>query len=367
MIRYSKIPYAIRLLLTKRCNLNCTFCLDDAWNAAPRSEELTTSEWLKFFERLKELKIFDVSLSGGEIFLRDDLFTMLKTLKENRVHRLTLLTNGTLITPGIAGQLRQIDIKNISISLDGLEEVHDNIRGKGAFQKAARGIQNLINAGIFPAISFTATKTNCKDLDSLIDFIAGIGIRTIGINNLSPEGRCLNIYKDIVPIFPGQNKQVSDVVEEKRNKYPEMKIECGLGFYYHLPRSYEYFKENPQNYKIKHLKDGCGAASTSCLVTSTGEVLPCNGLTMFPGGNIRESDLPDIWTNSENFKQIRDLAKLSMDEVPHCKSCKYRYICDGGCRASAYMVYKDILAPSVLCPFFDGEKISSVEQEEEEK
>jgi len=358
MARFAKIPYSIRLLLTKRCNLTCTFCLDDAANAAPRSGELTTDQWLVFIKRLKELKVFDVSLSGGEIFLRDDLFVILRALKDNRAHRVTLLTNGTLITDEIAQRLRELDIKNISVSLDGMETVHDSIRGKGAFQKTLQGIRRLTDSLIYPSISFTATAANCPDLGPLLDLSASLRVRLFSVNSLSPEGRCFSIYKEIVPRYPDQYKQVLDVVEEKRAMYPVMKIECSLGFYYHLPGSYEYFKANPQNYKIKHLKDGCGAASTSCVVAAHGDVIPCCGLPMFPAGNILQSDFADIWMNSENFKKIRDLAQLSMDDVPYCKSCQYRYICDGGCRASAYMVYNDILAPSVLCPFCDLEKFA---------
>ncbi|MGE5342712.1 MAG: radical SAM protein [Candidatus Omnitrophota bacterium] len=361
MPRISKTPYAMRLLLTKRCNLHCTFCLDDAANASPRSGELSTDEWLTFFKRLKELNVFDISLSGGEIFLRDDLFILLKALKENKSHRVTLLTNGILITPEIADELLRIGIKNISISLDGLEDAHDSIRGKNAFQQTLQGIRHLIGVGIFPNISFTATRTNSIDIGPLIDRLAPLGIRSIGINSLAPEGRCLSIYKDIVPRFPEQYKDLLDTIEEKRKSYPAMKIECSLGFHYYLPESYKYFKENPQNFQLKHLKDGCGAACTSCVVTATGDVLPCNGLSTFPGGNIRESDLLDIWENSENFQQIRDLSQLSMEDTPHCKTCKYRYLCDGGCRATSYIIYRDLLAPSVLCPFFDGEKISSAE------
>ncbi len=354
MIRYTKVPHTIQILLSSRCNLHCEFCFMDASNKENK-KELTTAEWLPFFERLKELQIFNIRLSGGEIFLRDDLFTLLTKLRENRVHRITLLTNGTLITGDIARQLNLLKIKNITISLDGLEAEHDRIRGKGSFQKTVKGIRHLIDVGILPHVAFTPTKSNYGDLGPLIDFTASLGITGLSLNTLSPEGRCINIYDDIALAFPGQVKEVLDVIREKKKEYPDIRINSGLGFHYHLPESYKLFKKGPRNCEIKHLKDGCGAACTSCVVTASGDVIPCEGLSDFTGGNIREQDVLDIWNNAAPFKKIRDLSKISMDRVPYCKDCKYIYLCDGGCRATAYLVYNDLLAPGISCPYFKAD------------
>ncbi|MCP5102374.1 MAG: radical SAM protein [bacterium] len=366
MIRYTKVPHSVRLLLTHRCNLHCDFCFMDA-SDEENKKELTTTEWLTFFDRLKQLLIFNISISGGEIFLRDDLFILLKKLRENRIHKITLLTNGTLITKDSARQLQELKIKNISISLDGLEEKHNQIRGKNAFQKTVKGIQHLSHAGILPNVAFTPIKSNYSDLGPLIDLAVSLGIPTISVNTLTPEGRCLNIYGDIALKFPDQIKETLDIVEEKKKEYPQIKINCSLGFHYHLPQSYRYFQENPQNYEIKHLKDGCGAASTSCTITSTGDVIPCEGLADFIGGNIKDRDLSDIWNNSEKLKTIRDLGKISMDRVPHCKDCKYIYLCDGGCRASAYMVHNDLLAPGITCPLQDRQDLKGVKNHDHKK
>jgi SynChlorMet cassette radical SAM/SPASM protein ScmE len=357
MIRFTKIPHSVQVTLTSRCNLNCDFCLANA-SKHPRETELSTNEWLKFFERLKELLIFNVILSGGEIFLRDDVFVLLNKLRENRMHRITLLTNGTLIEEEIASRLNQLSIKNISISLDGLERKHDEIRGKGSFLKTIDGIRCLVAEGITPQVAFTPIRTNYNDLGPLVDFIASLGITTLQINNLTPEGRCIKIYPDVVLKFPQQIKETLDVIEEKKNQHPGLSINCSMGFHYHLPQSYCYFLENPQNYEMKHLKDGCGAANTSFVVSSTGEMIPCCGLPDFGGGNIKEQDILDIWNNSENFKKLRELSNIPMDQTPYCKDCKYIFLCDGGCRAGAYLIYKDLQAPGITCPFFKGDKIN---------
>jgi radical SAM protein with 4Fe4S-binding SPASM domain len=192
-------------------------------------------------------------------------------------------------------------------------------------------------------------------LGPLIDFIASLGLPSIRVNTLTPEGRCLHLYQDIVLEYPHQVKEVLEVVEEKKQTYTGLKINCELGFYYNLPQSYDLHsqKNDPKEYKVKHLKDGCSAASTSCTITPCGDVIPCEGFSTFAGGNIREQDLLNIWHESENFKTIRELSKIAMDQVPYCKDCKYNFLCDGGCRASTYLINNDLLAPDILCPFWD--------------
>lgn len=358
MIRFTKIPYSVRLLLTDRCNLNCIFCLRDAANNAS-TEELNTEEWLNFFLRLKELQVFNIALSGGEIFLRDDLFVLLKRLRENRMHRISLLTNGTLISEKIAYQLSELNVRAITISVDGLEQRHNLIRGDGSFQQTIKGIQNLLGVGITPTISFTPTRDNYKEVGPLIEFMAPLGISTIQANNLSPEGRCLKIYKELVLEYPHQVQEFLDVIKKKQAEFPAVKINCQFGYYYYLPQLYKDFQQNPRDYKIQGLKSGCGAAATSCAITPNGDVVPCEGFLTFKGGNIREQDLYDIWNESENFKTIRELSNISMDQTPYCKDCKYIYLCDAGCRAAAYIVYNDLLAPGLLCPFKKGDQLGS--------
>lgn len=320
------------------------------------SSELSTAEWFQFFEKLKQIQVFNISLNGGEIFLRDDLFILLKKLRENRMHKLSLFTNGTMINEENAGELARLSIKTISISVDGLEINHDHVRGKGTFQKTMQGIRQLIKAGITPIVAFTPLKSNYQDLGSLIDMLISEGITNFRVNSLSPEGRCLNIYEEVALEFPHQVKEVLTVVEEKKRLNPGFKITCELGFHYYLPQSYAYAQKNPQNFQMKHLNDGCSAANNSCTITPTGDVIPCEGLPMFVGGNIRESDFMDIWTHSENLKKIRDLAKVPMDQVPYCQKCKYIYLCNGGCRASSFLVYGDLLAPDFLCPLWKKDK-----------
>lgn len=357
MIRVTKIPITVRLLLTNRCNLNCSFCI----NASGKSgrNELNTEEWLEVFEELRELKVFKVLLSGGEIFLRKDIFELLTALKSNRMHQISILTNGSLLNSNSAGKLKELNIKNVAVSLDGMESKHDEIRGTGAFKRSVDGIKALIEAGIVPQVSFTPVRSNYTELDALADMCHSLGVRLLVVNTLTPEGRCDEIYNDMVLRYPEEVGAVVKTVKDKRELYPEMKIECGLDFYYYLPESFNACKDSTSTEKrTRYLKEGCGAASTSCTVTAEGDIVPCEGLVKFVGGNVRSNSIDEVW-NAEVFRGIRDLGKVSTSEIEVCSDCKYNVLCNAGCRGMAFNMTGNLRAPDYLCPYSKGKSDSN--------
>jgi Fe-coproporphyrin III synthase len=350
MIWNTTVPHSVRLLLTQQCNLKCKFCFINATEKV-ELKELTTEEWLRFFSRLKELLIFNLIISGGEIFLRNDLFILLGRLRENRIHRITLLTNGTLICDAHAVHLHRLKIKNILVSLDGMEERNDTVRGQGAFKNALQGIRRLIDVGLSPGVAFTPVKNNYKDLGPIIDLVAEMGVKLFRLNTLTPEGRCTELYPQLALDYPHQVEEVNRVIQFRERQYEDLKINCDIDMFYRLPRMYEESqRKSSQKRRIRNFKEGCGSASTCCTITSTGDVIPCEGFSEFVGGNILKDDLVPIWRESENFKKIRDLGKISLADVPYCRNCKYNVLCDGGCRSVAYRFYDDMHAPTGLCP-----------------
>jgi MoaA/NifB/PqqE/SkfB family radical SAM enzyme len=249
---------------------------------------LSTAEWISFFDRLAELKVFEIDISGGEIFLRDDLFVLLRHLRKLKRHRIALLTNGTLITPAVARELRDIEIRRISISIDGMEEQHDRIRGRGAFNAAMAGVANLCEAGIEPHVSYTPMHSNYRDLAPLIDLLASTGVTKLRVNTLLPEGRCARVYESLALRFPDEVSEVLDVVRQKSAANPSLRIHCEVGFYARLPGAYEEAERTPSPPgKVRHLMEGCSACFTSCEISANGDVVPCTGFTDFAVSPLR--------------------------------------------------------------------------------
>lgn len=349
--RVTNSPIAIQLHLTRKCNLNCYYCSADEFIKKEKEKELDTKEWVNLLKRLKEIQVFDVSFSGGEIFLRKDIFKILETAVKCNFPKMRLTTNGTLISDAVAKRLKSLNFKNIEISLDGNKEMNDQIRGEGSFNKTIEGINNLVNNGIIPSIRFTPLKNNYKKLNEMADLLYSFNIKKFALNSLKPTGKCSKIYKDIMLDFFIETEELHKIIDNIREKYSDFKIGKPDKFYKNVPIQY-YENRLSLNSKNKQKLKPCSAAHSSCNITSSGWIIPCSELFDFKGGNIREKDILDIWRNSENFKRIRSLSSVSIDQIPYCRNCKYNVFCNAGCRANAYAVYGDLLAPDPFCPYW---------------
>ncbi len=168
--------FFIQWHLTERCNLRCAHC----YQSGTCKEEVPFSEIRRVIGEVKEMvetweDAHDLSFSlsynitGGEPFLRADLFDVLKEIRGNRGD-IYLLTNGTLVTPERAQELAAHGVKGVQVSIEGPEKVHDQIRGRGNFSKAVRGVEHLLEAGITVTLNATLSRIN---RDYLIDLRVG--------------------------------------------------------------------------------------------------------------------------------------------------------------------------------------------------
>ncbi len=348
-------PVDIQLLLTTACNLQCIYCGSEQYRELENEPELSTQEWIALLKRLKEIKVFTLTFSGGEIFLRHDIWEILQAASALRFPKISINSNGLLITPDAAKKLAGLNYKHINISLDGDREAHNRLRGQNSFTGALEGINNLIEAAVVPSILFTPLRSNIKSLPAMIDTLYSLGIREISFNSLHPSGSCRFRYKELKLDDLLDADEVIRIVERVRKKYSGLKISKPPVKYHEYPNRLRIHREAQPEAKSKkkcNLLKPCSAGHLSCNITASGWVIPCSELFDFKGGNIREKDILDIWKHSGNFKKIRELSGVSSDSIPYCRNCDYNVFCDSGCRADAYTIFKDILAPDPFCPFW---------------
>lgn len=137
-----KRPFQVLVQLTNKCNMRCSFC--DFWpNVAPRSEELTVSDYQRLSRELKELGTFLVSIEGGEPLVRPDLVPIVKALSEH--HITALFTNGWLLTRELAQRLFDAGLVHANVSIDYPDAArHDAKRGlEGAFDRAWTAVDHF--------------------------------------------------------------------------------------------------------------------------------------------------------------------------------------------------------------------------------
>lgn len=310
---------------TGACNLSCSYCRAAA-TASPAPDELTTEEALSFIDELASMKPMLI-LSGGEPLLRPDIFLLARHAADKGM-RVSLATNGTLLTPQIADKISSAGISRISISLDGATaKRHDAVRGMGCFERALSGIESLRGKVNFQ-INFTITKRNEPEVLGAFDLAERLGAAAIHFFFMVPTGR--GQEEDLVSP-ERQEELLRQIDEERGHRGLEVQVTCA-------PQYARIARAAPG----KRRSGGCLAGTSFVFVSRKGEVYPCGYLPVL-AGNIREKKFIEIWEKSPVFMSLR-----KRDLKGKCKSCSFRQAC-GGCRARAYAKTGDYLESDPLC------------------
>ena len=182
----SPVPSLRYLLLhiTTRCNLTCAHCfLDDV-----EPLDLPLEQIVRAMEEFDELQGLRLLVSGGEPLLHPR-FWEINDLFERFSFRTILLSNGTVLhDPETARRLRA---QEVQVSLDGIGASHDVLRGPGAYQKALRGLENLIESGTDVSVATMVHSGNIGDFDELEDMVKRVGAKEWNIDVPARAGRWL--------------------------------------------------------------------------------------------------------------------------------------------------------------------------------
>jgi len=309
--------------VTAACNLSCGYCRASA-SSLPDADELSTEEALSFLDSIASLHPMLI-LSGGEPLMRPDIFQIARRGVALGM-RVSLASNGTTITPMVADEIAASGISRVSISLDGVApEKHDLIRGKGSFQAAMQGIENLRGKVDFQ-INNTLTGKNESDVAAIFDLAQQVGACALHFFFLVATGR----GREADLISPErQEKLLLEIDQERAQRTIEVQVTCA-----------------PQYARIarpgKGHGGGCLAGKRFVFVSRKGDVYPC-GYFPLRVGNIREKNFIEIWENASELRALR-----ARNLKGKCGRCGYSSIC-GGCRARAYAETGDFLGPDPAC------------------
>jgi MoaA/NifB/PqqE/SkfB family radical SAM enzyme len=192
--RADRLPIGAVYEATMRCNLHCEFCyVGDLLNIEGEWREELSIESLR--AAFPEQAGFQVSLTGGEIFMRKDIMSVLDLFREKGYACGYLTTNGTIITEDRAEALADLAsrgfLKHISVSIDGPGEMHDVARGlKGTFERTCAGLRRLQaaaqrkHAPLRVSINTTVAHETLEALDQMVDVAGELGVDAIGLNHL---------------------------------------------------------------------------------------------------------------------------------------------------------------------------------------
>ena len=312
--------------LTEKCNLHCLHCYQEKGSF----EELTFSE---VKETLNEISLMlagwsniygltfqtSINVTGGEPFLRPDLFLILEEMIEQG-YDLYLLSNGTLLDRDKAHRLSRLPVRGVQISLEGLEETHEALRGKGSFAAALKGIGYLVEAEIPVTINTTLSNLNRGQFLKMIPLAQALGAQRLGFSRLIPAGQGALLSANLL-----KPDQVRDLYQDIHSLAPQgLELVSGDPLYRQLDSGAE--PEDLGGFP----QGGCAAGVSGLTLMADGTVTPCRRLPI-PLGNVRRDSLRELWSGSPVLERLRDRNSYQ----GKCGRCRRWAVCRG-CRAVAY-------------------------------
>jgi radical SAM protein with 4Fe4S-binding SPASM domain len=312
--------------LTERCNLACRHCYQSGVTGAEmdlRSIGETAAEVSDMLEdwaeRYEILFSPSLTITGGEPFLRQDLFEVLSLLARQGFD-IHLLTNGTLIDRDRARRLEGL-LRGIQVSIEGPEPVHDAIRGKGAFRKAVAGVEALAGGNIPVSLNVTISRLNVHYLHEAVMLGRELGVPRIGFSRLVPRGRGTGLAEAM--LTPREVGEVYRSLFAPGSDTPEVVSGDPLA---DGGASGSDGDEDRGDVAC----GGCAAGIGGLTLMADGTITPCRRLPI-PIGNIRNDSLREIWAESKVLNQLRDRSAYT----GKCGGCPRWAVCRG-CRAIAY-------------------------------
>ncbi|MBI1824038.1 MAG: methyltransferase domain-containing protein [Nitrospirae bacterium] len=311
------------------CNLTCTHCLV---SSSPGGDTgLSYEKIQQVIDEAVELGVLRIYFTGGEPFVRKDIFDLIRHVTEDRNRELIILTNATLFSGQRLEELKTLNRERVKlqISLDGTrKEINDPIRGEGTFEKILEGARRACDLGFETSITSVVTKGNIRDLAELPSLARRIGSKSVHLMWLHRRGR---ILENDTNRFPS-SKELFQLVQEVKKRSREE------GILFDQVESFKFRVNSLPGVKF----DLGNACWESLCLYSDGHLYPSASFantSKLDMGNVFEKSIKDILENSVVAKQFRQATvahKKSLQEDP------FRFITGGGDIEHSYFYTKGL-------------------------
>ncbi len=344
---------------TRRCNLYCIHCYSESKNREYPGE-LTTEEGFRLIEDVASFGAPTMIFSGGEPLMRPDIFE-LSAQASRRGLRCVLSTNGTLISEAVADQIREAGFAYVGISLDGLREVHDKVRGhKGAFDEALAGIRRCRDRGVKVGIRFTLHRKNADQLPDVLDLLESEEIPRFCMYHLAYAGRGDRMRR--FDLDPGETRSAVEYLFQRVRELQRRGVHKEiLTVDNHADSAYLYLRlreEEPERAEeARRLLAFNGGNQSGIGITSIdplGNVHADQFSWRYSFGNVRERPFSSIWPD-RSHPRMAILKERRSHLKGRCRGCRFLDICNGNLRARAESYFGDFLAPDPSCYLSDEE------------
>jgi radical SAM protein with 4Fe4S-binding SPASM domain len=329
-------PIWVGYKITNKCNLNCIHCWANNSNYQPSKEEIFTA-----IDKLINLQIYFIGLSGGELFIREDIFEVLAYIKSRGMY-VELFTNAILLDEEKINVLESILDKRfdiIQVSLDGSnKEVFEKQRKTIFFDRVINNIKVLKQKGFKVRISYVATHENVYDIFNTYKLISNIGVEGFSISPVYPKNKGKEIHKLL-----NMNIYYDELFKcIQYNSDVELVYFLQIDFF---EKIYQLVENIQLPYRIPYR---ITTGYISIYINANGNIYPEFELEYeeFYLGNIYYDSWEDILLKIKSNELLRAGRNLTNTK---CEKCKFMSICLGHSYEQAYEIYGDFNKPNPYC------------------
>lgn len=338
--------FTLQWHLTARCGFHCKHCYmyeSPTFDSEIRNE-LGISTILEildeFYSMLRKWRMKGrINFTGGDPLLKKGFDEILTCA---RGHDIEIGILGNPISRSTAEELARLGVHHYQVSIDGLEQTHDRLRGSPSlWATAIRTIGYLRDAGISSNVMFTLSRLNSHELISVIRLANEIGVSAFDFSRLVPTGSGANLSEQM--LTPAEYRELLlEVLQEYEQLDKEgaktiygRKENLWVLLYYEL----EQLRLPPNDGVIY---SGCPVGCNILTILADGTILPCRRMVL-PVGKLPDQNLSDIFFNSSLMNELREVERMEK-----CRGCKLWQLCRG-CPAVAYAVHGSPFAPDPQC------------------
>jgi radical SAM protein with 4Fe4S-binding SPASM domain len=303
-------PYRMDLAISYRCNNDCSHC----YNARPRDyPELSTEQWHQILDRLWAIGIPHIVFTGGEPTLRQDLIELISHAEQNG--QITgLNTNGRRLSDrNYVESLVRAGLDHVQITLESHDlNIHDSmVNTHGAWKQTVAGIRNVLETPLYVMTNTTMLTSNSPTLANTLEFLAELGVPTVGLNALIYSGRGLTVNSGLA------EAELHNLLSQAR----DITTAHDQRLIWYTPTQYCNFDPMQLELGVK----GCTAALYNMCIEPNGDVIPCQSYYQSLG-NILSAKWNSIW-NHELSIHLREHKGI----LEKCMKCSLLRECGGGC------------------------------------
>lgn len=323
-----RVPVHVVWEITLACNLRCQHCGSRA--AKPRPDELTTAECLDVVRRLARLGTREITLIGGEAYLRPDWTEIIREVRRHGIY-CAVQTGARNLTDRRLADAVAAGLQGLGVSIDGPPALHDRMRGVlGSYDMAIDALVRAKAAGLRTSANTSIGAPTVEHLPEVMERIVAAGATHWQLQLVVAMGNAVD--HDEILLQPYRLAELMPLLarlyREGLGRGLTMTVGNNIGYF----GPYEHLWRSHAGEGVHW--SGCTAGQTVVGLESDGTIKGCPSLATagYAGGNVRDRPLEETWAESARLRfNDRRRDRPVGDLWGFCRTCYYAEVCRGGC------------------------------------